>query len=149
LTRASRTVEDPLVSMQSGGGSKDTWVLCAEEVARSAEAALAPAELRTSERSLSGIPSRAADNLFWLGRYTERLEQTLRTLHSVLSRLSGEGTQEGELTAIVSLMKDLKMLPKEAPSKFTARELEQQVMALIYKPDISGGVREMLKRIRL
>ena len=32
--------------------------------------------------------SRTADNLFWLGRYAERAEGTMRLLRSVLSRFS-------------------------------------------------------------
>ena len=70
------------VSMQSGGGSKDTWVL-ADPTLSSPEPAryAAQCHCRTEPVSVTrsrGMPSRVADHLFWLGRYTERLEQLLR-----------------------------------------------------------------------
>ena len=72
--------------MQRGGGSKDTWVLSEEPVepfsllSQSGE----PVQLKRSARDL---PSRVADNLFWLGRYAERSEGEARLLRSVLDRL--------------------------------------------------------------
>ena len=38
----------------------------------------------------SDLPSRAADNLFWLGRYAERCEHLARVLRCILVRLTGE-----------------------------------------------------------
>ena len=84
LTRVSRTVEDPVVSMQSSGGSKDTWVLGDADLGT--EALVVASDSRPGDHVLSGVPSRAADNLFWLGRYTERLEQTLRILHPPIDK---------------------------------------------------------------
>ena len=79
--------EDRLVvSGQRGGSSKDTWVLSDVPVASPA-----PAETRAHLRQLSGEPqtsSRAAEHLFWLGRYAERSENAARLLRSVLSRLT-------------------------------------------------------------
>ena len=59
--------------MQHGGGSKDTWVLSAGPVSTFS---LLPTAGRPVELSRGGsdLPSRAADNLFWLGRYVERAE---------------------------------------------------------------------------
>ena len=37
------------------------------------------------------LPSRAADNLFWLGRYSERLDDQVRLLRSPLMRLAAGG----------------------------------------------------------
>ncbi len=38
----------------------------------------------------SKLPSRVADNLFWLGRYTERVESGVRLVRVLLPALSGE-----------------------------------------------------------
>ncbi len=59
-----------VVSMQQGGGSKDTWVessgpICTLSLLPSAAG---PVEL---SRGGSDLPSRTADNLFWLGRYVD------------------------------------------------------------------------------
>ncbi len=43
-----------------------------------------------SRGSVSDLPSRAADHLFWLGRYAERSEHLARVLRCILIRLTGE-----------------------------------------------------------
>ena len=86
LTRVSRSADSSVVSMQRGGGSKDTWVLATGSVS---EFSLLPAPTERVELSRAGgdLPSRVADNLFWLGRYAERAEGTTRLLRAIVSRL--------------------------------------------------------------
>ena len=61
------------ISMQRGAGSKDTWVVSDGPVStlQPAAARSAPVEL---SRGGGDLPSRVADNLFWLGRYAERAD---------------------------------------------------------------------------
>jgi uncharacterized circularly permuted ATP-grasp superfamily protein/uncharacterized alpha-E superfamily protein len=159
LTRVSRTTEDPVVSMQSGGGSKDTWVLAplAAPVPDPIESGAMPV-VETSasaeaDRSPAGTPSRAADNLYWLGRYTERLEQTLRVLRCVIGRMADEPAGQGStaLDVLAELMARLNLItaPVGPVSSKTFRvSLQQQVLALLYKPRLAGGAGELLGRIR-
>ena len=86
LSRITASLDSLVVSMQYGGGSKDTWVL--------ADAAAPPFSLlrRTAgplpvSRATFDLPSRMADNLYWLGRYLERFESSVRTVRAVLPRL--------------------------------------------------------------
>ena len=51
----------------------------------------APVELT---RGGGELPSRVADNLFWLGRYVERAEGTARLLRGILARLADGGSGE-------------------------------------------------------
>ena len=46
---------------------------------------------RCNPSATAHVPSRSAENLFWLGRYAERLEDTTRMLRTALGRLAGEG----------------------------------------------------------
>ncbi len=70
-----------IVSMQRGGGSKDVWVLAAERKSEeSGNAAPAPRALARHDE----LPSRLAENLFWLGRYSERCEDKARLLRATL-----------------------------------------------------------------
>lgn len=45
------------------------------------------------------LPSRAADNLFWLGRYTERADWTMRVLRTSLTRLQEDTGPRQDLGA--------------------------------------------------
>jgi uncharacterized circularly permuted ATP-grasp superfamily protein/uncharacterized alpha-E superfamily protein len=75
-----------VVSGQRGGSSKDTWVLSDVPVTPPA-----PTERRADLRQRRSEPqtsSRAAEHLFWLGRYAERSENAARLLRSVLGRLT-------------------------------------------------------------
>ncbi|MFN8009676.1 MAG: circularly permuted type 2 ATP-grasp protein, partial [Terriglobia bacterium] len=86
LTRFSNSPETTVVSMQRGGGSKDTWVLSEKPVEPFSllNPSGQPVQLK---RSAGDLPSRVADNLFWLGRYAERSEGETRLLRSILDRL--------------------------------------------------------------
>jgi uncharacterized circularly permuted ATP-grasp superfamily protein/uncharacterized alpha-E superfamily protein len=101
LTRVGASVGTMVVSMQRGGGSKDTWVLSAGPV--SAFSLLRPAGLPVElTRGGSDLPSRVADNLYWLGRYAERAEGLARLLRVVLRRLVEAGLAEApELPALL------------------------------------------------
>jgi uncharacterized circularly permuted ATP-grasp superfamily protein/uncharacterized alpha-E superfamily protein len=81
LARIASDAAD-IVSMQRGGGSKDVWVLAADRRAMddAGGTAMAP---RTPARH-DELPSRLAENLFWLGRYSERCEAKARLLRATL-----------------------------------------------------------------
>ncbi len=87
LTRTSISAESLVVSMQRGGGSKDTWVLADGPV--SSFSLLEPEHSAvTVVRRGAELPSRVADNLYWLGRYVERAEDTVRLFRAILDRLT-------------------------------------------------------------
>jgi uncharacterized alpha-E superfamily protein len=73
------------ISNQAGAISKDTWVLASEPEKLSGFWLTAgpPVAAIDPEASMS---SRAAENLFWLGRYAERAEAMTRLLRAVHDR---------------------------------------------------------------
>ena len=99
-----RIAEQPdarAVSMGDGARAADVWVVSDKAVQAST---LLPAVDTVRIRRIAGVlPSRAADNLFWLGRYLERAEATLRLIRALGSslresrqgRLRGRGSQTG------------------------------------------------------
>ena len=147
----------PVVSMQRGGHSKDAWVLSDQPV--DTFSMLRPrheaVELR---RGSADLPSRAADNLFWLGRYAERSECIARLLRCLIARV--RRASDAELKCLFRLHGCLiskhSLLPKEGPA--TARVLEDDLISLISdskRPDslcsnlaevqrVGGNVRERL-----
>lgn len=86
LARLAATGEDPsAVSISSGGTVADVWVVSNTPVPEdSMLAQTGESFVRTSPGLL---PSRAADNLFWLGRYVERAEGQMRLTRAYMSRL--------------------------------------------------------------
>ncbi|MDT7567927.1 MAG: hypothetical protein QOG76_6551, partial [Pseudonocardiales bacterium] len=86
LTRVAGSAgTSPRISNQAGAISKDTWVLASEPEKLSGFwlAAGAPVAATDPEASMS---SRAAENLFWLGRYAERAEAMARLVRTAHDR---------------------------------------------------------------
>lgn len=149
LTRVSTATEDPVVSMQSGGGSKDTWVMSQDPVSTVSLLGAAGQPI-ASTRSMTELPSRVADNLFWLGRYAERLEHMLRLLRCIIGRLADEATTDSspELSGLAAMLVSLDHLPEKFAGRVPLKELEQSVLQLVYNPQKLGSVRELSLRIR-
>jgi len=85
LARVANTADNPEVSMQAGAGSKDVWVPSTGPVSRFS---LLPSDQRVElTRGGSDLPSRAADDLYWLGRYAERAEGIARLARVFAARL--------------------------------------------------------------
>jgi uncharacterized circularly permuted ATP-grasp superfamily protein/uncharacterized alpha-E superfamily protein len=104
LTRVGAKPGDMVVSMQRGGGSKDTWVLATGPV--SDFTMMANASRIELSRGGGDLPSRSADNLFWLGRYAERAEATTRLLRGIVVRLA-ERSGVGEAPELPALLRAL------------------------------------------
>ncbi len=89
LTRLAGAELD-IASMQRGGSSADTWVMTQGEVDPTSLLQHEQPAATVSHRNRSTTTSRAAENLFWLGRYTERTENTTRLARLTLESLNGE-----------------------------------------------------------
>ena len=82
--RISDQADARAVSMGDGVESADVWVLAKNPVEVSS--LLPSPESVRIMRLLGNLPSRAADNLFWFGRYLERAEATLRVVRCLSAR---------------------------------------------------------------
>ena len=78
-----------VAAMQRGGSSADCWVQTGGEVDHTHMLHAASSTLALAQQTRS-VTSRAAENLFWLGRYTERAENSLRLAQLVLDQIGGE-----------------------------------------------------------
>ena len=128
LTRVAGGSDVPVVSMQRGGGSKDTWVLSDGPV--STMSLLSPPGVAVRhERRSADLSSRVADNLFWLGRYAERAEHTMRLLRAIVVRLMDENTTEDaiELMALVDVLVGLKLLPDRFEQRIPIRDTRARI----------------------
>jgi len=103
------TQEGPLASSQiAAEGSKDVWIVGDEP---GPQISLLPGEQETIELVRIGaeLPSRVADNSFWLGRYLERADAAARLVRIVAQRLSSEddAADFAELPALVRALAEM------------------------------------------
>jgi len=135
LTRVSSSKNSLVVSMQSGGGSKDTWVLA--RGLPSSLSLLKPQGGIDIVRSGADMPSRVADNLFWLGRYAERAEGTARLLRSAITRLTDD-THGGRSRELAVLLNALEVASELEPGTLVGGKpgtrLERRLFELIVAP---------------
>ncbi len=88
LARIS-TNDSGIASMQRGGSSADVWV---QRTASNQTTDSAPQQVQHSKYAIRKrlVTSRAAENLYWFGRYTERSENILRLAKLYLENINSE-----------------------------------------------------------
>jgi uncharacterized circularly permuted ATP-grasp superfamily protein/uncharacterized alpha-E superfamily protein len=151
LTRVSNDDSSLIVSMQLGGGSKDTWVLGdVDDHAPGRRQLSLPMHVDTSR---SDLPSRVADNLFWLGRYTERVETAVRLVRALLPALSGEEDfgRVVSLDTAAHLLGGLGYLPPEIVSASIGEQrwqVQRTLLEMIYDSLETSGLRYNLRELR-
>lgn len=99
--RIGRTADPTALAMQAGGSVADVWIVSDKPVAKDT---LAETPKGPFLRRMPGLlPSRAADNLYWLGRYVERAEAAVRMLRAYHGRLETYGPDTLPLTEAMAL----------------------------------------------
>ncbi len=104
LVRYGQDIDEPLLSMQRGGGSKDVLVPASADPAPSAPVPIAT--LRAG--SAIDLSKRVGDNLFWFGRYAERTDAAVRLARAALARF-GDGGWGPDLAALARALARLDM----------------------------------------
>ena len=102
LTRINPSSDSLVVSLQRGGGTKDTWILSDGPVSQMT--LLVTSRQRVLfNRGGGDLPSRIADDLFWLGRYVERAEARARIARAAFTRsIEEEGGEQANATRILA-----------------------------------------------
>ena len=89
LTRITPSTDSLVVSLQRGGGSKDTWIVADGPVSQ-VTLLPPPGEPVAISRGGGDLTSRIADDLFWLGRYIERAESQVRLCRGTITRITDQ-----------------------------------------------------------
>ena len=128
LTRVATGSDARIITMQRGGGSKDTWV----QSSAHAEAHSTLKRTITSRdliRDDTHLSSRVAENLFWFGRHTERCDNIVRLLRVALGVLFtvDPESRSDEWPTIVELCTWFQMIKSEplVLDKFSSQSQEQ------------------------
>ena len=95
LGRVSADARHPVVSLQDAAGSKDVWIIneMVRLSPRQRPPTVPPWPLRRTRglvHEASDLHSRAAEHLFWVGRYAERTDVLARTLRAVADRIAND-----------------------------------------------------------
>ena len=151
LTRVTNETTSHRLPVPLGGASKDTWVLGGEE--ESAPTLNLPTVSIEAYSGRGALSSRVADNLFWLGRYTERVEANVRLLRALLPVLSAEADfgRAVTLETAVHMLVGLRFLP---PQDATASLAEQRwrvqrfLTDMVYDPSRISSLGWNLKEMR-
>jgi len=124
LTRVAGDEDSRVIAMQRGGRSKDTWVLSDGPVNAAfslLSQTVTPENLVDSNATLA---SRAAENLFWFGRYGERCDGSVRLLRVALGHvLDDSGGRSGGVPPAWELARQLGLI--DSTAKNVPRQLRR------------------------
>ncbi|MGC4002773.1 MAG: circularly permuted type 2 ATP-grasp protein [Pirellulales bacterium] len=153
LVRVTQTDRHMAESTLAGQGSKDVWVLSEGPV--KPVTLLHPAgEPLNLLRSGNDLPSRVADNMYWLGRNVERAEGGVRLVRCAIARLLGEtgSGDQPELSALVRALTGQGQLRPEFAAQdsggFRSSVMETELLAFVFDEKHLGGLRNTLGAVR-
>jgi uncharacterized circularly permuted ATP-grasp superfamily protein/uncharacterized alpha-E superfamily protein len=153
LTWISSGLDSLIASMRRGGGSKDTWVI---SDGPTTQTTLLPGATHgvAISRATFDLPSRVADNLFWLGRYIERVDSAVRLSRAILSRLQEPDHASTGIEAGVRTLCALGHLParlsgevQDSSNDGRESELEREMLLMIYDAEQKFSVRWTLDQL--
>jgi uncharacterized circularly permuted ATP-grasp superfamily protein/uncharacterized alpha-E superfamily protein len=141
LARVTADGDSRVISLQKGAGSKDTWILSDGPVNETS--LLTPAtHAVTLNRAGGDLPSRVADDLFWLGRYVHRAESDVRLARCLLGRVTDHVRAERPGAAEIlagSLLGRRKVNLDDADV--------HAMVAEVLKPAPAGGIRSAIGHV--
>ena len=112
----------PIASMQRGGSSADVWVQTEADIDRTSLLQQHSARNTFTHRQRL-VTSRAAENLYWLGRYTERSENMVRLVRLCIEALNGEDPASRSLWTWLQLLTQRQgLVPAGVPSAHSTAE---------------------------
>lgn len=149
LARVAKGQTD-IASMQRGGSSADVWALTDGEVDTDTllQNAHNPALVAQRKRL---VTSRAAENLYWLGRYTERTENTVRLAALTLECLAGEDQDDPALLQWIHTLaqRNTLVLPGVPGPHQARRVFERSLIASLGSTDGATSVGYNLRALKL
>lgn len=152
LTRIAAQAGELVVSNKAGGLSKDAWVLSNDPV-RYVSLWRQPKLDQVLPLRADPLPSRAADSLFWAGRYVERAEGVARLLRSILLLRREQRDANGEVPKayLHSLLRSLTHVTGSYPG-FVGEGGEEllekpraELHALLESPERAGSLAATLQ----
>ncbi|KAF1020468.1 MAG: hypothetical protein GAK30_02510 [Paracidovorax wautersii] len=138
-----------IASMQQGGSSADAWVVTADRIDPTTLLRAEPIS-RRHDKHTRLVTSRAAENLFWLGRYTERAENTVRLAQLTLQLLNSDDEMSAPLCHWLSAMctTHALVLPDVPDAAQASRVFERSLIAGMADREHLAGIGHNLQALK-
>ncbi len=143
--------ERPDSPLPAGGLCKDVWVMTDDraDIVGPASRPLPPLALR---RSAGELPSRVADNLYWLGRSVERLDRGARLVRAAISRAVRGGAllprEVAELDCLLRCLADAGLIPPEAAATAASQaSLAAVLLATVREGAEKGAITRLFDEV--
>lgn len=137
------------VATPEGDLSKDVWLSLDRVDTRT----VLPAGVQPTRRSDRDLPSRTADDLFWLGRYLERTEGAVRMYRSLFRNIGGEGEisdQPVTLNILTRLLASMDYLSSHRARRLASEgrgSVEQELWNILFDPESDDGLAKVLAHV--
>jgi uncharacterized circularly permuted ATP-grasp superfamily protein/uncharacterized alpha-E superfamily protein len=143
FVRVADDIDTRAISLQQGGRTADAWILAEGPVS---DTTLLPRPERiVIHRASSTLPSRTADNLFWVGRYVERAEATLRVVRALINRaMESDDTAQPDIEKLGELLRVWEAVPTDLPNAKPAL----LAAAALQRTDLPGAVPSLVAGAR-
>lgn len=140
LVRLSSGLDTLQTSLQ-GGVSKDWWVMAPTPQKHVSLLRQSYGPIFVT-RDGGDLPSRVADNLFWLGRYSERLDSTARLLREAFGRLLEWEQDNTDERCLDDLLEALEITVPPVAESPRARffTLRQKLLGLVVESEHPGSL---------
>ena len=148
LARVGKSAQAPQLWPEHEGFIKDVWI--SDEAADfMTKTEVQASTSKDSHPSALEVPSRIAEQLFWVGRYAERIELATRLLRVTLRNLSGEAgrLQQEQLGACLTLIQGSNLVAEDEVID-PAQTLEI-LAGLIHDPAVRGGIARLTRSLIL
>lgn len=133
------------------GHSRDVWALSHDRPPAHSSRLRLHLDMPAITRGGAGLRSRIADNLYWLGRYAERADWTMRLMRGALSRLEpdmrAEQHREVVVTALEVLLAKDKGVVTLQKDDASSKTVEQLVRSLFSGRARNYGLTQTLDRM--
>ena len=117
-----------VASMQRGGSSADVWVQTQQSNTNQENQVQQVAPNKEIPLRKRMVTSRAAENLYWFGRYTERSENILRLAKLYLENINSEYTPSRSLWSwLENLCHHYGLVPEGVPSNFDQGDIRHRI----------------------
>ncbi len=147
IARSAGNPDTHWVVNRTGGILKDIWVVASQPQKHTSLWLQSESHGRFLQRQ-AVLPSRTAENLFWVGRYAERAEMLARTLRTALRQIEASESNEDEedlesiatLVAVACKMASLPADLEATPQPSVMENLQKAIFDIITDDRNAGSL---------